>query len=119
MNEEERKRLLMQFNQIGNHNMQNQYLRGLIEATDVKQRGAGGRDGTAKGKPGKRGSSFLYSIVTSANRKVGICHKAFLSIHRIGYTRIKNLRKTPGACKPDQRGKHGNRPHKPGNIAVC
>lgn len=79
---------------------------------DIKRRGAGGRDGTAKGKPGKRGSSYIYSIITSANRKVPVCRKAFLSIHGIGYTRIKNLRKTTGACKPDQRGKHGNRPHK-------
>lgn len=112
VNEEERKHLLLQFNHIGNHSMQNQYLRGLIEATDIKRRGAGGRDGTAKGKPGKRGSSYIYSIITSANRKVPVCRKAFLSIHGIGYTRIKNLRKTAGACKPDQRGKHGNRPHK-------
>ena len=36
VNEEERKHLLMQFNHIGNHSMQNQYLRGLIEATDIK-----------------------------------------------------------------------------------
>lgn len=102
----------MQFNHIGNHSMQNQYLRGLIEATDIKRHGADGRNGTAKGKPGKRGSSYIYSIITSANRKVPVCRKAFLSIHGIGYTRIKNLRKTASACKPDQRGKHGNHPHK-------
>ena len=109
---EEREHLLIQFNRIGSHNLQNQYLRGLIEAVYVKRRGAGGHLGSAKGKPGKRGSSFVYSIVTSQNRKIIVCRQAFQSLHGIGYTRIKNLRKSTGACKPDQRGRHTIRPHK-------
>lgn len=115
VSKEEREHLIMQFNHMGTHELQNQYLRGLIVASNVKRRGAGGKLGSAKDKPGKRSTSFEYFVVTSINRRVKVCRQAFLSIHGIGYTRVKNLRQS-AVCKPDMRGKHGNRPKKVTNI---
>ena len=107
---DEREHLLMQFNHKGRHDLQNQYLRGLIVATDVKRRGSGGKLGSAKHQPGKK-TSYAYYILTSINRRVQVCQKAFLSIHGIGYTRVKNIRTAP-VCKQDMRGKHSNRVNK-------
>lgn len=112
---EEQEHLIMQFNHMGTHELQNQYLRGLIVASNIKRRGAGGKLGSAKDKPGKKSTSFEYFVVTSINRRVKVCRQAFLSIHSIGYTRVKNLRQS-AVCKPDMRGKHGNRPKKVTNI---
>ena len=44
----------MQFNHMGQHDLQNQYLKGLIVVTDVKRHGSGGKLGLAKHQSGKK-----------------------------------------------------------------
>ena len=60
--------------------------------------------GVSKTSVRKKKTSKVYYIVTSINQKVQVCQKAILTIHSIGYTRIKNIR-TATVCKQDMRGK--------------
>ena len=63
VNRGERERLLGAFNAMADRNMQNTYLRDLIEVHDVKRRGAQGKDGVAKGEePGKRKFQYSYYV---------------------------------------------------------
>lgn len=73
----------------------------MIEVIDIKRYGVDGYNGIVKGKFGKRGFLYIYSIIILVNRKVFVCRKVFLSIYGIGYIRIKNLRKIIGVCKFD------------------
>ena len=73
VNDEHRKWIIDQFNELGNYNLQNVYLRGLITAKDIQRVGAGGMYGRAdKEKPQKRKCSFNYWVPTKTLDRVNV-----------------------------------------------
>ena len=60
-------RILSQFNKMGEYNLQNVYLRGLIERQPVKKRGNHGCDGRAEdGKGNAKNCTYQYYVQTPA-----------------------------------------------------
>ena len=60
-------RILSQFNKMGEYNLQNVYLRGLIERQPVKKRGNRGCDGRAEdGKGNAKNYTYQYYVQTPA-----------------------------------------------------
>ena len=71
------------FNELGDHEKQNLYLRGCISKTDPKKIRRRPRNNTAKLR-----SSHRYSISTGT-KTIKVCKKAFLSIHGIPGGRLQ------------------------------
>lgn len=80
VNEEHRKWIIDQFNELGNYNLQNVYLRGLITAKDIQRVGARGMYGRADGeKQQKRKCSFNYWVPTKTLGRVKVESSPVLS----------------------------------------
>ena len=73
VNDEHRKWIIDQFNELGNYNLQNVYLRGLITAKDIQRVSARGMYGRADGeKLQKRTCSFNYWVPTKTLGRVKV-----------------------------------------------
>ena len=73
VDEEERKRILESFNGLADYNLQNIYLRGLIDSREIRRVGAQGMYGKADGeKNQKRKCSYEYWIHTKEQRRVTV-----------------------------------------------
>lgn len=110
INEDQRKEIIRQFNEFGNHQEQNLYLGGLITVHSVAQRRS--RKTTNGGEPHQ--ASYSYRIRCSSV-DVPVCQKAFQSLHGITSRRIQTLQSqliNDGKIQRDRRGKHDNRPHR-------
>lgn len=80
VNEEHRKWIIDQFNELGNYNLQNVYLRGLITAKDIQRVGARGMYSRADGeKPQKRKCSLNYWVPTKTLGRVKVESSPVLS----------------------------------------
>lgn len=108
---ENRKRIINNFNGLGDYNAQNQYLGGLISVVPVKQR----RNRNPQEEANFNLSSYCYRVrayVDDNLQDVTVCYKAFMSLHGIGNNRVQTIKKhltSFGEVKPDGRGKHANR----------
>ena len=110
----ERMKILEEFNNLQDFDIQNAYLHGLIHRCDPKRRY------TSKGSTSKRNNTFTY-YVRSCGNEVHVCLKAFCNIHGVSVKRVRNVR-TKGCTTPplDQRGKHNNRPNQiPETTIYC
>lgn len=111
---EERNQLISKFNEYNSFNDQNSYLSGLISVVPVQRR----RNRKAENEARFNDSSYAYRVRVIRNEKaieIPVCYKAFLSLHGVTNRRIQSIKKSLlniGTFKPDQRGKHTNRPSK-------
>lgn len=110
--EDERKRIIREFNALGDNNKQNAYLGGLISVLPVRRRGSN-EDQTRFNT-----ASFGYRVLVRKDGvaiDVKVCLKAFMSIHGISEDKVRYIRNSlvsVGKAPTDMRGKHSNRPHK-------
>lgn len=110
--EENRKRIIREYNLLGDRDKQNSYLSGLITVLPVKQRRPRNDD------PRHNEASFSYRvrvIKDNVSCDVQVCLKAFMSLHGISEDKVRYIRGAllaTGASPNDGRGKHSTRPHK-------
>jgi len=73
VNDDDKKWIINRFNELGNYNLQNVYLRGLIVAKCIQRVGAHGMYGKADGeKPQKRKCSYEYWTPTKTLKRVKV-----------------------------------------------
>lgn len=114
INDDDRRRLICNFNNMQNYDEQNVYLAELIEIRPVARR----RPRKAQDETDLHVSSYRYKVRIFREDKtieVQTCYKAFLSLHGITGRRIQFIQtslQTSGQVKKDGRGKHSNRPNK-------
>lgn len=112
--EPERRRIIREFNDLGDTNAQNAYLGGLITVLPVMRRRPRKNEDEARINT----ASFSYRVRISENgkvRDVTVCIKAFISLHGITDRRVRYVRDSlvrDGKSPTDKRGKHDVRPHK-------
>ncbi|CAH1110827.1 unnamed protein product [Psylliodes chrysocephalus] len=110
--EEDRKRIVREFNLLGDKAKQNSYLGGLITLLPVKQRRPRNADSR------HTAASFSYrvrGIKDNVSCDVQVCLKAFMSLHGITEDKVRHIRGgllATGTSPNDRRGKHSNTPHK-------
>lgn len=106
ISEESRAVILSKFNNLGDRNIQNTYLGGLITTGNIQRH----RVTTGEGK--NRSCSHTYSIKLN-KETVRVCRAAFASIHGISKKRVDNVSKSFStgevSASLSQRGKHPNR----------
>ena len=85
--------ILHTFNNIGDNQAQNLYLRGLVVAKDPCRLGKQGRGGVSHKKklPQVKESSFEYYVPNGENRRLRVCRRAFASLHGITYRRVRTV----------------------------
>lgn len=109
ISEEKRNIILQKFNKIGDRDLQNTYLAGLISTGSVN------RSRPRSDVRQRRGCSHTYKIKVGkeTNR---VCKAAFASIHGISKKRVENIAKVfncPNITSPTcKQGKHHNRPNR-------
>lgn len=112
--DEEKKRILREFNNLGNYNDQSKYLCGLITVLPVMRRRTRLNDDDAQ----YNFASYAYRVRVFSDGKLedtSVCIKAFMSLHGISAKRVQTLRESlssTGIIPIDKRGKHNNRPRK-------
>ncbi|KAJ7375123.1 hypothetical protein OS493_001861 [Desmophyllum pertusum] len=102
--------LLTSFNNVKTKEQQDQYLTGMIVASDptwVGDRKKGGKFHEAN--KGRKQTTYTYYIPTESNRRIVVCKEAFMSIHGIGSAWLKRIRST---SPQSRQGRHRNRPNK-------
>ena len=101
--------ILHTFNNIGDNQAQNLYLRGLVVAKDPYRLGKQGRGGVSQKRklPQVKESSFEYYVPNGENRRLRVCRRAFASLHGITYRRVRTVRKDQ--IPSDRRGKHAKK----------
>lgn len=110
--EDERKRIIREFNALGDNDKQNSYLGGLITVLPVRRRGS------KEDQMRFNTASFAYRVLVMRDgvaRDVRVCLKAFMSMHGISEDKVRYIRNAlvaTGKSPTDKRGKHSNRPHK-------
>ena len=73
VNDDDKEWIIDRFNELGNYNLQNVYLRGLIVAKSIQRVGAHGMYGKADGeKPQKRKCSYEYWTPTKTLKRVKV-----------------------------------------------
>ncbi|MES9884547.1 MAG: hypothetical protein ABW185_27190, partial [Sedimenticola sp.] len=98
------KNLYKEFKEIGNREMQDAHLFGLMHSHEKS------RSRVRSGQRGEnyRKSSYKYYVKQSNGNMQEVCRRAFQSIHAIGKSRFERLKKVNETVNPlDQRGKHG------------
>ena len=106
LDEEERKRILVEFYKLGKHEAQNQYLFGLLRKEAVKRKG--------RGTSSRRNNTIIYHVRCKNGSHVQVCKKSFCDVHAIGKRRVENLAAkliSGELATIDGRGKHLSRPH--------
>lgn len=112
--DEEKKRIIREFNSLKNYNNQSKYLCGLITVLPIMRR----RSRLSDDKAQYNLASFAYRVRVFCDDKLKdtpVCIKAFMSLHGISAKRVQTLREslsTTGNIPIDNRGKHKNRPRK-------
>lgn len=103
---------------MGDYNAQSKYLSGLISLVPVQRR----RNRKDEVIANFNTSSYCYRVRARVENKlqdVGVCYKAFLSLHGISNRRVQSLKKNLcefGDAKSDGRGKHKNRLHRLSDV---
>lgn len=103
--EEDRKRIIRDYNLLGDRNKQNSYLSGLITCLPVKQRRPRNDD------PRHNVASFSYRVRVlkdNVSSDVQVCLKAFMSLHGISEDKVRHIRGSlvaTGTSPNDRRGK--------------
>lgn len=105
---EQWKRIIKNFNNLGDYNAQNQYLGGLVSVVPLQQR----RNRKDYDQASFHISSNCFRVrakIDGTLQDVRVCYKAFLSLHSIENSRIQTVKKDLtdfGEARPDGRGKH-------------
>ena len=73
MEKEERKKIIERFNGLEDYNLQNIYLKGLIDSREIKRVGPQGRNG-------KRKCLYEYFVHIKEQRRVKVTSRNILSI---------------------------------------
>lgn len=109
VDEETRNTILEKFNKIGDRNLQNTYLGGLIQTTSIQRV----RKKTNE-RPGRTCSHMYFVRLGQQSKRV--CRHAFGSIHGISRKRVDQIAQTfrsrDIAAQPSNKGKHKNRPNR-------
>lgn len=78
---EERKKIIERFNGLEDYNLQNIYLKGLIDSREIKRVGPQGRNGVADGmKEQKRKCLYEYFVHIKEQMRVKVTSRNILSI---------------------------------------
>ena len=104
ISEEEQHQILESFNKMGNHEVQNAYLRGCVSVVPENQqrRRPLNEDGQAR-------KSFIYTITSSSNT-TPVCKASFLGLHGIKESRLKRRVLNFEKDITDGKGHHQNHP---------
>jgi len=114
ISDEEKKRVIREFNNLGNYNDQSKYLCGLITVLPVMRRRSRLSDDDAQYNL----ASYVYRVRIFCDGKLEdtpVCIKAFVSLHGTSMKRVQTLRESLSSTEIipiDKRGKHKNRPRK-------
>lgn len=109
--EEHRDNICKSFWNLGNFNSQNAYLYGNINSYNPLRRYTASAES-------RRQTSFSYHVTNADGTTARVCKQSFLSFHGLHQNRgrLGNIQKQiasgAGVPRPDQRGKHCNRPHR-------
>ncbi|KAJ8894664.1 hypothetical protein PR048_007328 [Dryococelus australis] len=109
--EEEKLRLLSEFNDLENKNEQDPYLSSLISVRHIARRLSWKPDDQ---KRKDHSAAFLYKVRKNG-KDCPVCGQAFISLHGITKGRVYNIQQSLlayGKSPKDHRGKHDNRPIK-------
>ncbi|KAL1488990.1 hypothetical protein ABEB36_014769 [Hypothenemus hampei] len=114
VNENERKRIIKEFNVMLSRDEQTQYLSGLITVLPVQRR----HNRLPHNEANFNYSSYAYRVrieIEGVTQDVPVCLKAFISLHGITSRRVQTTRESLanlGHSSRDGRGRHNNHPNK-------
>ena len=104
--DEERKNIFENFCALGDHSLQNTYLRGCVQNAEVKKIRRRPRKDNSTAAPR---SSYVYTA-TTGKKSVKVCQAAFVALHGIKATRLKRKVLQFDTDIRDGRGKHDQHP---------